>query len=67
MQNFDDFYKKYATQNFPQLLSKLNSPDNDSKSKIANIMLDFPIEILRNYHDWLVQNFDLSPKDVNKS
>lgn len=65
---FEDFENHFFANLYPVLKTQLDQSFNDSMSKneiISDInanILGTSISLLSEYHNWLINNYDISPK-----
>ncbi len=64
--NFDDFTSKYNSREFLQKLKNdvLEKNPNATVDDFANTFAArFPVHLLKGYHQWLLDNYQLLPRD----
>lgn len=64
MSDFKEFLNSFSNEELIQMSSKY-FPDKsytDNSEKIVNVNLAIAKGLLRKYHEWLINNFDISPK-----
>ena len=63
--NFNKFLNTFTDEQLMQTSSQYfpRKSYSDDEEKIINMSLALSKGLLRDYHEWLINNFDISPKN----
>ena len=71
MPNINDFFAQYLKMNDPQkFITNLKNkelsknPNATVDNLLSSFIVSYPIELLQSYHSWLLNNFEMHPKDA---